>query len=77
VLLLPIIGPAFVAGLPVPDALDLALRAFPTFQGMRVMTNGLAGKALFTDIWISYAVLLAWIAIAYGALAWRLARRES
>jgi ABC-2 type transport system permease protein len=77
VLLLPIIGPAFVAGLPVPDALDLALRAFPTFQGMRVMTNGLAGKALFTDIWISYAVLLAWVAIAYGALAWRLSRRES
>jgi ABC-2 type transport system permease protein len=77
VLLLPIIGPAFVAGLPVPGALDLALRAFPTFQGMRVMTNGLAGKALFTDIWISYAVLLAWVAIAYGALAWRLSRRES
>jgi ABC-2 type transport system permease protein len=77
VLLLPIIGPAFVAGLPVPDALDLALRGFPTFQGMRIMTNGLAGKALFGDIWISYAVLIAWVAIAYGALAWRLARRES
>ena len=77
VLLLPIIGPAFVAGLPVPDALDLALRAFPTFQGMRVMSNGLAGKPLFGDIWISYAVLLAWVAIAYGALAWRLSRRES
>jgi ABC-2 type transport system permease protein len=77
VLLLPIIGPAFVAGLPVPDALDLALRAFPTFQGMRIMTNGLAGKALFSDIWVSYAVLIAWVAIAYGALAWRLARRES
>ena len=77
VVLLPIIGPAFVAGLPVPDALDLALRAFPTFQGMRVMTNGLAGKPLFGDIWIAYAVLVAWIAIAYGLLAWRLARRES
>ena len=77
VLLLPIIGPAFVAGLPVPDALDLALRAFPTFQGMRIMTNGLAGKALFGDVWISYAVLLAWVVIAYGALAWRLSRRES
>lgn len=77
VLLLPIIGPAFVAGLPVPDALDLALRVFPTFQGMRIMTNGLAGKALFGDIWISYAVLIMWVAIAYGALAWRLSRRES
>lgn len=77
VLLLPIIGPAFVAGLPVPDALDIALRAFPTLQGMRIMTNGLAGKALFNDVWISYAVLVVWIVIAYGALAWRLARRES
>jgi ABC-2 type transport system permease protein len=77
VLLLPIIGPAFVAGLPVPDALDLALRALPTFQGMRVMTNGLAGKPLFGDIWIAYAVLIAWVAIAYGLLAWRLSRRES
>jgi len=77
VLLLPIIGPAFVAGLPVTDALDLALRAFPTFQGMRIMTNGLAGKTLFGDAWVSYAVLLAWVAIAYGALAWRLSRRES
>ena len=77
VLLLPIIGPAFVAGLPVPDALDLALRAFPTFQGMRIMSNGLAGKTLFADLWIAYAVLVAWVAIAYGLLAWRLSRRES
>lgn len=77
IVLLPIIGPAFVAGLPVPDALDVALRVFPTLQGMRVMTNGLAGRPLFNDLWISYAVLLAWVAIAYGLLAWRLSRRES
>jgi ABC-2 type transport system permease protein len=75
--LLPIIAPAFVAGLPIPDAVDLALRTFPTYQGMRIMTNGLAGKALFNDAWISYSVLVVWIVIAYGALAWRLARRES
>jgi ABC-2 type transport system permease protein len=75
--LLPIILPAFVAGLPVPDVVDLALRAFPTSQGMRIMTNGLAGKALFNDVWISFAILVVWIVIAYGALAWHLARRES
>lgn len=34
-------------------------------------------KPLFGDIWVSYAVLLAWVVIAYGLLAWRLARRES
>lgn len=77
VVLIPIIGPAFVAGLPVPALLDLALRAFPTTQGMRIMTNGLAGKPLFGDLWISYAVLFVWVAIVYGALAWRMARRES
>jgi ABC-2 type transport system permease protein len=75
--LLPIIAPAFVAGLPVPDVVDIALRAFPTSQGMRIMTNGLAGKALFNDIWMSYGILIVWIVIAYGALAWRLSRRES
>jgi ABC-2 type transport system permease protein len=76
-ILLPVVAPAFVAGLPVPDAVDLALRALPTLQGMRIMTNALAGKALFNDMWVSYAVLLAWIVVAYGALAWRLSRRES
>jgi ABC-2 type transport system permease protein len=77
VMLLPIIAPAFVVGLPIPEAVDLALRAFPTSQGMRIMTNGLAGKPLFGDLWISFAGLLVWIAVAYGALAWRLSRRES
>lgn len=77
VVLIPIIGPPFVAGLPMPAALDFALRAFPTFQGMRIMTNGLAGETLFGDLWISYLVIAAWAALAYGLLAWRLSRRES
>jgi len=75
--LIPIILPPFVAGLPMPAALDLALRVFPTFQGMRLITNGLAGEALFGDVWISYAVIAAWAVVAYGLLAWRLSRRES
>jgi ABC-2 type transport system permease protein len=75
--LIPVIAPPFVAGLPLPAALDLVMRVFPTFQGMRVMTNGLAGRPLFGDIWIAYAVIAAWAVVAYGLLAWRLARRES
>jgi ABC-2 type transport system permease protein len=75
--LIPVIAPPFVAGLPMPAALDLLLRAFPTYQGMRLMTNGLAGEALFGDAWISYAVIVMWAAVAYGLLAWRLSRRES
>lgn len=76
-MLLPVIGPAFAVGLPVPDALDALFKVLPTSQGMRIMANGLAGKPLFSDVWLSFAVLLGWVAIAYGLLAWRLSRRES
>ena len=77
IVLIPVIAPPFVAGLPMPAALDLLMRAFPTFQGMRLMTNGLAGEPLFADAWISYVVIAAWAIVAYGLLAWRLSRRES
>jgi ABC-2 type transport system permease protein len=77
IMLLPVIGPAFAVGLPVPPAVDALLRVLPTSQGMRIMANGLAGKPLFGDEWLSFVVLLAWVAGAYGLLAWRLSRRES
>ena len=77
VMLIPVIGPAFVVGLPIPAALDALFRALPTSQGMRILTNGLAGKPLFTDIWQSYAVLVVWAAALFGLLTWRLSRRES
>ena len=77
VMLLPIILPAFAAGLNVPPSVDLVLRVMPTSQGMRIIANGLAGRAMFPDIWLSYAVLAAWAAIFYAILGWRLAHRES
>ena len=76
-MLLPVIGPAFAVGLPVPAALDTLFKVLPTSQGMRIMANGLAGKPLFGDEWFSFVVLFAWVALAYGLLAWRLSRRES
>ncbi len=75
--LLPAIGPAFAVGLPVPDAIDAILRVLPTSQAMRPMTNGLVGKELFGEVWLSYLVVALWAIGAYAALAWRLARRES
>jgi MFS family permease len=77
IMLLPVIGPAFAVGLPVPAALDTLFKVLPTSQGMRIMANGLAGKPLFGDEWLSFVVLFAWVAGAYGLLAWRLSRRES
>lgn len=77
VLLIPVIGPAFAVGLPIPDWLDLLFKTLPTSQAMRIMANGLAGKALFADVWLSFVVTAAWAAAAYALLAWHLARRES
>ena len=77
VMLLPVILPAFAAGLNPPPSVELVLRALPTNQGMRIIANGLAGNAVFPDIWQSYAVLIAWAVAVYGLLAWRLSRRES
>ena len=77
VMLIPVIGPAFAVGLPVPNAIDLVFKILPTSQGMRILANGLAGRALFADVWQSYAVLVVWAVALYGLLAWRLARRES
>jgi MFS family permease len=77
VMLIPVIGPAFVVGLPIPDALDAAFRVLPTSQGMRILANGLAGRELFTDLWQAYLVLIVWAVAMYGLLAWRLSRRES
>jgi ABC-2 type transport system permease protein len=77
VMLIPVIGPAFVVGLPIPDALDALFRVLPTSQGMRILANGLAGKPLFADLWQAYLVLVVWAVAMYGLLAWRLSRRES
>ena len=77
VMLIPVIGPAFVVGLPIPAALAALFRVLPTSQGMRILANGLAGKPLFTDLWQAYLVLVVWATAMYGLLAWRLSRRES
>lgn len=77
VILLPIIAPPFLVGIGLPDWAETLVRVAPSSEGMRIMANGLAGQAVFGDIWEAYAVLAGWAVIFYGILAWRLARRES
>jgi ABC-2 type transport system permease protein len=77
-LLIPVIAPAFLVGLPLDPApaLQILVNLFPTSQGSRLAVNGLSGKALFGDAWLSYLVIAVWCALAYGLLWWRLATRE-
>ena len=77
VILLPVIAPPFLVGIGLPGWADTLIKAAPSSEGMRIMANGLAGQAIFTDLWQAYAVLALWCAIFYGILAVRLARRES
>lgn len=74
--LIPIMGPAFAVGLPVPAAVEVALKALPSSQAMRLVANGFGEGPIFADAWLSILVIVAWGALAYALLAWRLARRE-
>ena len=77
VILLPIIAPPFLVGIGLPAWADMLVRLAPTSEGMRIMANGLAGQAVFADLWQAFAILAGWSVVFYGILAIRLARRES
>ena len=77
VYLLPVIAPAFMVGLPLPDALDTALLALPTSQAMRLLVNGISGEQLFSNAILSWLVIAAWGVAGYGLLSWRLSRQSA
>jgi ABC-2 type transport system permease protein len=76
-LLVPIILPMFVIGMPAPGWLDTVLALIPTTHAARLAVNGLSGEALFARVWLSAVVLAVWCAAAYALVLWRLARREA
>lgn len=75
--LMPIIGPAFAVGFPMPAPIGAALAVLPTSHAAQLAINGLSGEAIFPRPWLSALVIAAWGALAYGLLLWRLARREA
>jgi hypothetical protein len=75
--LLPVIGPAFAVGYPLPGPLSIALGLLPTSQATKLAINGLSGDELFGRPWLAVLIIAAWGAVAYGLLLWRLSRREA
>lgn len=69
--------PAIAVGLPVPQWADAIIRTLPTAQGMRLLTDGVAGRPLFGDAWIGYLVLAVWTVATFALLRWQLGRREA
>jgi len=76
-LLLPVLFPAFVTGLPVPKPIEIGALLLPTSHATRIAVNGISGEAIFDNIPLSFGVLALWAVAGYGLLFWRLSRRES
>jgi ABC-2 type transport system permease protein len=77
VLMLPVVAPAFIVGTPVPDAVNFVSNLTPTAHGARLAINGIAGESVFGNQLLSLAVLVAWVAVGFGLLAWRMSRRAA
>jgi len=77
VALIPLIAPAIIIQLPVPDWIEAIVSLLPTAQTMRLGMNALSGRPLFDAEWLSVAIILGWAVIGYGLVWWRLSRRET
>ncbi|MBA2452746.1 MAG: ABC transporter permease [Chloroflexia bacterium] len=77
VFLIPVIAPAFMVGIPLPDTIETVLLFLAPSQSMRMAVNGMTGSAVFPDVWLSVLVLIAWAVVTYGLLGLRLSRRQA
>jgi ABC-2 type transport system permease protein len=76
-LLLPLTAPAFIIGLPAPQALRTAAQLLPTGAGSKLLMNSAASERIFSNGIVSVAVILAWGVAAFSLLLWRLSKREA
>lgn len=75
--MLPLLAPSITVGLPTPEWVNAVMYLIPTAQTMRLGVNALAGHEVFGGVWLSFLMLAAWAALAYGLVWWRLSRREA
>ncbi len=77
VILLPVIAPAFIVGLPVPDLVDRLISLFPTGSGTKLLLDSASSESLYSDSALSILVIIVWGAVAFGLLYWQLSRRQA
>lgn len=76
-LLLPVLFPAFVTGLPTPRPVEIVALLLPTSHATRISVNAIAGEAIFDNLWLSFVALAIWAIAGYALLLWRLSHREA
>ncbi|MEA2584936.1 MAG: type transport system permease protein [Thermomicrobiales bacterium] len=77
VILLPVIGPAFSVGLPVPDLVDRLASLFPTGSATKLLLDSASHESLFSNTATSFLVIAVWGVVAYALLYWQLSRRQA
>ena len=65
VVMLVFLAPAFTIGLSAPAIVNKILWLLPSVHTFRLIANAFAGRALYPNEWLSFAVLVAW---ALGAV---------
>lgn len=76
-LLFPLITPAFLVALPLPDWGHALVTAFPTGAAAKEITNGLTGETIYDGAVLSFAVMIAWALAGFLLLGWQLRRRQA
>ena len=77
IVLLPVIAPAFIIGVPAPDALRTIAELFPTGAGTKLLMNSVSTEQVFSGTALSFVVIVIWGVAAYALLSWQLSRRQS
>lgn len=77
IFLLPVIAPAFIIGLPAPDAVRIGAEAFPTGAATKLLMNSVSDERVFSNNGIAFAIIVLWGIAAYLLLLWQLSRREA
>lgn len=77
IILIPVVAPAFMVGVPLPEPVDAVLLALPVSQAMRLLVNALGGEPFFANVWLSWLVIAGWAVVGYALLTWRLTSQEA
>jgi ABC-2 type transport system permease protein len=71
----PFVIPIFLVAAGLPKAVTTVLSLLPAPRATELFVNGLSGQAIYSNVWLSLLILLAWAAAVYTLLLWRLSHR--
>jgi hypothetical protein len=75
--LLLVIMPVFFFALDLPSWLQAVMGATPGSEAMRLLVDGLTGKAMYGGWMLAFGVLAAWAVVVYAVLIRTLSRKEA